>query len=197
MSIVTLVSGGLDSSLMTILARDEGIEVHPLFIDYGQRARVRELRACMHIFESFKLPKPRVADLSGIGKLIRCGLTSPDLDVRKDAFLPGRNLLFLLVGASHAYQLGASAVAIGLLSEEAAIFPDQTNEFVASAERTLKVALGWPIKIITPLMGFTKSEVVAVSHQFGITNTYSCHVGKDKPCGACISCLEYETEEGK
>jgi 7-cyano-7-deazaguanine synthase in queuosine biosynthesis len=39
MSIVTLVSGGLDSTLVALLARDEGLEQYPLFVDYGQRAK--------------------------------------------------------------------------------------------------------------------------------------------------------------
>ena len=43
MSIVTLVSGGLDSTLVALLTRDAGIQQHPLFIDYGQRAKTLEL----------------------------------------------------------------------------------------------------------------------------------------------------------
>ena len=43
MSIVTLVSGGLDSTLVAKLAQEEGLRQHPLFIDYGQRSRDREL----------------------------------------------------------------------------------------------------------------------------------------------------------
>ena len=46
MSIVTLVSGGLDSTLVALLARDEGLEQYPLFVDYGQRAKDKELSAC-------------------------------------------------------------------------------------------------------------------------------------------------------
>ena len=33
--IVTLVSGGIDSTLMSMMAQEEGIALFPLFIDYG------------------------------------------------------------------------------------------------------------------------------------------------------------------
>ena len=46
MSIVTLVSGGLDSTLVAVLAREGGLEQYPLFVDYGQRAKNKELSAC-------------------------------------------------------------------------------------------------------------------------------------------------------
>ena len=38
MSIVTLVSGGLDSTLVAKLAQEQGLQIFPLFVDYGQRA---------------------------------------------------------------------------------------------------------------------------------------------------------------
>ena len=45
MSVVTLVSGGIDSSLMALLAKKENITQYPLFIDYGQLGRDKELNA--------------------------------------------------------------------------------------------------------------------------------------------------------
>ena len=35
MSIVVLASGGLDSTLISVMAEEEGVETFPLFIDYG------------------------------------------------------------------------------------------------------------------------------------------------------------------
>jgi len=43
--------------------------------------------------------------------------------------MPGRNMMFLLIGGAYAYQVGAAAVAIGLLNEASSIFPDQTKDF--------------------------------------------------------------------
>lgn len=134
MSIVTLVSGGLDSTLVAVLAREEGLEQYPLFVDYGQRAKNKELAACRAVLARLGLPDPKVAELGGFGSLIRSGLTDPTLRVLDDAFTPGRNLLFLLLASAYAAQRGADAVSIGLLHEDVSLFPDQTNAFLVQAE---------------------------------------------------------------
>src|SRR5947209_8987372 len=110
MKIVTLASGGLDSTLVACLAKEMGHEQLPLFIDYGQRARDRELNACIDSMERLGLPKPEIADLSGFGKLIQSGLTDVRLRVYEDAYTPGRNMLFLLAAASYAKQNDAAAI---------------------------------------------------------------------------------------
>lgn len=98
--------------------------------------------------------------------------------------------MFLLVGAGYAVQVGASGVAIGLLDEERALFPDQRFDFLIQAERAIQIAVGKKIRIIAPLMSFTKRDVVRLAGQKGVTGTYSCHLGTAKPCGKCISCKE-------
>ena len=191
---VNLVSGGLDSTLIGVLARESGMRVHPLFVDYGQRASEIEWRACKTVHAQLKLPKPARMDVSGFGHLIHSGLTNAGLDAVEDAFTPGRNLLFLLIGSAYAYQLGATTLAIGLLSEEFALFPDQRLDFIAESERTIRIALGRQIRIVTPLIEFSKADVVRLAREKGITGTYSCHVGGTDPCGYCIACREYLTE---
>lgn len=192
MSLVTLVSGGLDSTLMAVLAKEEGIDQLPLFIDYGQICREQELNACIKVHKELGLPKPVVMHLEGFGKLISSGLTNPNMRINEDAFLPGRNLLFLLGGSAYAYQNNCDAVAIALLSEDTSIFPDQTSEFIEKTQQLISLALGREIKIIAPLISFTKNDVVRLSKKKGIRGTYSCHAGKDKPCGQCVSCIEME-----
>ncbi len=192
MAIVTLVSGGLDSSLIGLLASEEGVEQYPLFIDYGQLAANQEWLACLRIHKRFGLPIPARMNISGFGRVIPCGLTDNSLRANEDAFLPGRNLLFLVAGASYCYSKKASAVAIGLLNEAYRIFPDQSSNFVEHSERVIQTALGHRIRILTPLMAFSKIDVVSMAGNRGITGTYSCHAGFEKPCGTCISCREID-----
>ncbi|KII15429.1 7-cyano-7-deazaguanine synthase [Phaeobacter sp. S60] len=195
MSIVTLVSGGLDSTLVTVLAREEGLEQYPLFVDYGQRSKDKELAACRAVLARLGLPEPKVAELGGFGGLIRSGLTDPSLRVLEDAFTPGRNLLFLLLASSYAIQRGADAVSIGLLHEDASLFPDQTNAFLVQVEALLSVSMGRKIRVIAPLAEFHKIDVVALAQEKGIVGTYSCHLGNDEACGACIACNEFNFGE--
>ena len=197
MSIVTLVSGGIDSSLMVLLAKKEGITQHPLFIDYGQLGGAKELSACRTIHAAHGLPKPVVLPLTGYGEIISSGLTDRGKDIFADAFLPGRNLLFLLAGAAYAYQVNANAVAIGLLSEETHLFPDQTAQFLILAEAMLSLCMGRDIRVVAPLMKFYKSDVLGLAKRYGLTGTYSCHSGHDEPCGVCVSCKELFSAQRK
>lgn len=197
MSIVTLVSGGIDSSLMALLAKKEGIIQYPLFIDYGQLGREKELSACRAIHAAHGLPEPVVITLSGFGEVISSGLTDREKDIFADAFLPGRNLLFLLAGAAYAYQVNVSAVAIGLLNEETHLFPDQTAQFLIQAEAMLSLCMGRNIQVIVPLMKFYKSDVLGLAKRYGLTGTYSCHSGLDEPCGVCVSCKELFSAQRK
>jgi len=195
MSIVTLVSGGLDSTLVAKLAKEEGLKIFPLFVDYGQRARDRELAACRHAMKKLGLPEPHVADLSGYGHLIRSGLTDSSLHIINDAFTPGRNMLFLLTAAAYAYQMKADAISIGLLHESTSLFPDQTSEFLREAERMVSLCMGRTIKVLAPLSSFFKPDVVALAAEKGISETYSCHMGEEEACGNCIACNEFKFEE--
>ncbi len=191
MSMVTLVSGGLDSTVMSVLARDEGVEQYPLFINYGQLSAEAELRACRANMRILGIVEPEVLSIGGVGELIACGLTDRTKRIYEDAFLPCRNLLFLTLGAAYAYQCGANSVAIGLLDEKYSLFPDQTRSFIEGAERQLTAALGRPLRVLTPLMRFSKKDVVALAKSLGITGTYSCHAGGETPCGVCVACREY------
>src|ERR1700687_116303 len=100
MSVVPLVSGGLDSTLMSVLAYEEGLTQYPLFIDYGQRSATIEWQACRRVLPENGRPKPRKSRLQGFGELVPSGLTWSSRRLNEDAYLPGRNTLFLLAGAA-------------------------------------------------------------------------------------------------
>lgn len=195
MSIVTLVSGGLDSTLMSVLAQEERIVQFPLFIEYGQINKDKELNACLNNFRIHRLPTPNIMKISGYGALLSSGLTDSNKRVFEDAFLPCRNLLFLTIGAAYAYQRNANGVAIGLLNEAFSIFPDQTAEFVSKAERLISKSLGYSVQILLPLGLFSKKDVIQAAKLKGIDGTYSCHSGTEQPCGICVACREYQDLE--
>lgn len=192
MSFVNLVSGGLDSTLVAVMAKESGMVQFPLFIDYGQRAAKREWQACQVVHRSLGLPTPVRMDLSGFGQVIASGLTREELPVKEAAFTPGRNLLFLLMGSSYAYQVGASSVAIGLLSEQFSIFPDQRRGFLNQAEQAISTAMGRDVSVLTPLMDCGKADVIQLAEAKGISGTYFCHAGSAESCGRCIACLEFK-----
>jgi len=189
-SFVNLVSGGVDSILVGVLGREAGQTVHPLFIDYGQRARQREWLACTGLHGRLGLTRPRRVNVTGFGRLVRSGLTDPERNLVSEAFTPGRNALFLLMGAAYACEVGARAVAIGLIDEPASIFPDQRTEFLDRIQSAITNAVGRNVAIVAPLIQMRKAEVLSLAKLYGIKGTYWCHKGGPKACGRCISCQE-------
>jgi 7-cyano-7-deazaguanine synthase len=135
-------------------------------------------------------------DVSGFGRCVPSGLTSTKLDVVIEAYLPGRNLLFLLTGAAYAARVGANEVAIGLLDERQRLFEDQSSDFLARAETILRTATATDVTVRAPLIGASKAEVLELARRHKIRGTYSCHAGTRRPCGQCLSCRERKTAEG-
>ncbi len=195
MGLVTLVSGGIDSTLMSVMAQEEGVSLFPLFVDYGQLAAAKEWEACKRLHERHGLPRVTRMDLSGFGETIPSGITDPRLRINEDAFLPGRNLLFVLAGAAHAFRVHANSVAIGLLDPAQHLFPDQTREFADVCQAMIETAMGKRIRVVTPLIEFSKSDVLAMASSRGLGDTYSCHAGGDIPCGVCVACVEIANAE--
>lgn len=190
MGMVTLVSGGVDSTLMSLMAKEEGIELFPLFVDYGQLSAAKEWETCRRLHKTYGLPPATRMDLSGFGKTIPSGITTRHLRINEDAFLPGRNLLLVLAGAAHAFKVQANCVALGLLDPAQRLFSDQTREFADACETVIEVAMGRRIRVFTPLIEFSKSDVWAAARTRGLSDTYSCHAGSDTPCGVCVACVE-------
>jgi len=188
--IVTLVSGGLDSALMSLMAHEEGVVLFPLFVDYGQLGSAREWTACQLLHDRHGLPEVTRMDISGFGKVITSGITNTAMRINEDAFLPGRNFLLLLCGAAYAYRVQADGVAIGLLNPKDHLFPDQTQEFLYKSEDMIEATMGKRIAVLAPLIEFTKGDVLAMAGVRGLHDTYSCHAGGAVPCGKCVACVE-------
>ena len=193
--VVCLASGGLDSSVCLKLFQREGLSALPVFVDYGQRNREDEFASLSANCEEHQFHSPIVFELSSFGRNIQTGLTSRGKDVVDDAFTPNRNLLFLTIAGGLAYDRGCNKVALGFLTADSVIFPDQTDRFLAAAENMLSVSLGVGMKILCPLRDMTKQDVVRIAKEVGIDRHYSCHQG-GTPCGRCIACLEYGVLDG-
>ncbi len=192
MKIVPLVSGGLDSTVMALLAIQQGCEIYPLFIDYGQKAREQERAAIDRTYALLDIPVPKIMNISGMSEVVSSGLTCDEKDTFEEAFLPNRNLLFLTFAASYAYEVGSSVIGIGLLHDQMAVFPDQTTDFITQAQTVLTTSLGAPLEILAPLKHMNKGDVLKLAKKLGVSDVYSCHEGKETPCGRCIACLEYK-----
>ena len=190
MKVVCLTSGGIDSFVMSTMLKEKGMEIYPLFINYGQLAYEREYKSYLKVCKYLKV-EPKTIDISNFGKFITSGITSKDLNVVDDAFLPNRNLLFLILASSYAYQNEIYQVAIGII--ENPIFSDQEETFLQAAEKCLKESLDVDINLLYPIKKLNKLDIYKLAYKLKLPLDiiYYCHRGGTEPCNECLACQEH------
>lgn len=204
---VCLLSGGLDSATCLALARRDGYACHALSFDYGQRHRV-ELDAATRVAESLGAERHMIAkiDLNAFGgSALTADIAVPktrSLDAMSRGipvtYVPARNTIFLSFALAWAEVLGSSDIFIGVNALDYSGYPDCRPEFIDAYQRMANLATKAAVEgrahlqIHTPLIGFTKAQIVRVAAQLGVPFglTHSCYDPHPDgtPCGQCDSC---------
>lgn len=205
---VVLLSGGLDSSTVLALAKDQGFEPYALSFRYGQRHEI-ELAAAARVAEAQGVKRHVVCDID-LRKFGGSALTS-DLEVPKFetdsgavpgeipiTYVPARNTVFLSYALAYAEVIGSSDIFIGVSSVDYSGYPDCRPEFIEAFERMANLATkagveGKSLRIHAPLMQMSKGQTVREGVQLGVNYalTSSCYDPDvdGHPCGHCESCL--------
>ena len=205
---ICLLSGGLDSATCLALARHDGYACYALSFDYGQRHRV-ELQAAERVAAHFGAERHMVARI-GLDAFGGSALTA-DIDVPKarsvDAmsrgipvtYVPARNTIFLSFALAWAEVLESSDIFIGVNALDYSGYPDCRPEFIEAYERMANLATKAGVegrtrlRIHTPLIGFSKAQIVRVAAELGVPFglTHSCYdpAPDGTPCGQCDSCF--------
>ncbi len=197
--IAVLLSGGLDSAVLTAYVARSGI-VQPVYVSAGLAWEAEEVALLARLLQSAPfttnvLPLVRLAldtsDLYPETHWARRGeppaYDTPDEDV----YLPGRNVLLLSKAGVLCALQGIPRLAIGPLAGNP--FPDATPEFFASMARTLSLGLARAITIEAPLSGVHKEDVIRLGASLGVLFelTLSCmKPSGGKHCGLCSKCRE-------
>lgn len=199
---VALLSGGLDSMVVSALAKERGFAVHALSIDYGQRHR-RELEAARAIAERLRVEKHVVLSLDL--KVFGGSALTADIAVPKSGvedgipitYVPARNLVFLALTTAFAESVGARDLFIGVNAIDYSGYPDCRPEFIASFAETARLGTkagveGRPFTIHAPLQHMGKAEIAAECARLGLNPAWSWSCYDPTPagiaCGACDSC---------
>ena len=206
-SAVVLLSGGLDSFVAAGLARERGLRLYALTIDYNQRHRI-ELDAARRIAEHLGVERHVVLplDLTAFGG---SALTASDIDVPKDGvgasgeggipitYVPARNTIFLSLTLGFAEVVGAQDVFIGVNALDYSGYPDCRAEFIdafqAMADLATKAGVeGHGVRINTPLQFMSKADIAREANRLGLDAglSWSCYdpTPDGKHCGLCDSC---------
>lgn len=202
---VALLSGGLDSTVSLALALEFCVVETAIFFDYGQHASAMEEKAVRRIaghygigLERFALPW--LAAISSSSLIAGRGeppYPSPEgadgtaPASSRTVWVENRNAIFLNIAAAVAAERDCQLVITGFNAEEAVDFPDNSDAFLESVNRTLEFGVRKPVRIMSPIIAMYKREVVAEGLRLGIPwdAIWSCYRGRAVMCGDCESCL--------
>lgn len=192
---VVLVSGGLDSTTLVYWLSKQGIEVLPLFLDYGQHCAETEHETATHVLPGSAAGRLRRIDISSIYAgsssrlILEADLWKEDVS-SADMYLPYRNLLFLSVAAAFAQSCGIRSVQAAFINSNHAIELDCSSEFFDRLAAMLVDYGGVEIKM--PFRDFSKTDVALLAAELDVPIglTYSCQISATTPCGACPNCVE-------
>jgi 7-cyano-7-deazaguanine synthase len=204
---VVLLSGGLDSTTTLAIAKRDGFACYALTMDYGQRHAV-EIEAARQIARRLSVVQHVVMPIE-LGQFGGSALTS-DLAVPKDrplesmadgipiTYVPARNTIFLSFALAWGEVLGAKDIFLGVNALDYSGYPDCRPEFIHAFEKLARLATkagveGTAFKIHTPLIQWTKAEIIRRGLELGVdfALTTSCYDPNPDglACGRCDACL--------
>ena len=206
---VVLLSGGLDSTVSLMRAREEGEVVLALTFDYGQRAAEREIAAAKAMCERLGVAH-RVIALPWLGEITSTALVNQSAKLPQPAagelegakaqaaaqavWVPNRNGLFIAIAAAFAEAMGADQIVTGFNAEEAAAFPDNSVPFVEATNAALALSTLSKVRVVSYTQELDKAEIVRLGQRLGapLDLIWSCYTAGPQPCGVCDPCLRFQ-----
>lgn len=209
--VIVALSGGMDSA--TVLAfcceRFGADHVEAVAVDYGQ-THMREVRSAVKLAQHFRIADFSVKELdfksftessilNPAKELNDAFSHSPEKSTVAPSWLPARNALILSAMAAYAYCRGAKVIATGVNAIDWSGYPDCTPAFIEALQAALRLGLAtmvgqqqlpYPLEIYTPIIEFSKREIVEAGETLHVPweLTWSCYKGETLPCGECGAC---------
>lgn len=202
MKAVVVLSGGQDSATCLALAvRKHGAqEVAAITFSYGQRHAL-ETRYARRLAKRFGVTAHKVVKLGFYKDLTTNALLDPTMKIQRargatcpTTVVEGRNAFFLLAASVWAKTLGATEIYTGVSEADFSGYPDCRAAFIRAQEKAIRLALDYPIRIVTPFIHLTKAEEWALADNLGILDvikneTVTCYNGvPGAGCGTCPAC---------
>ncbi|GAA0957282.1 7-cyano-7-deazaguanine synthase QueC [Streptomyces rhizosphaericus] len=210
---IVLLSGGLDSTTVLAIAKDQGYTPYALSFRYGQRHSV-ELEAAKRVAAAQGVARHVIADID-LRVFGGSALTS-DIDVPKHesldeagskdtgssvpiTYVPARNTIFLSFALAYAETVGASDIFTGVTAVDYSGYPDCRPEYMEAYERMANLATRAGVegtqrlKLHSPLISMSKADIVREGLRLGVdySLTSSCYDPDEQglACGHCETCL--------
>ena len=175
-NVLVLLSGGIDSATCVAYYLELGLEVHALFVDYGQVPRKPERASAERIAAKFGVDLD-VLSVTGLPKL--------------SGKIPGRNAALLILALMcRPFQSGLIALGIHAGTD----YEDCSPPFTRAMQEVFDVYTGGSVQVDAPFLCWGKAKIVqfARSRNIPLDITYSCEMGEEAPCRLCSSCRDRE-----
>lgn len=197
---ICILSGGMDSTLASYIAKNDGYEIIAVHFNYGQRTQDRELKAFRDICNDLKILGKYEIDIPFFTQIGASALTDKTIDIPIGGveagvpitYVPFRNGIFLSITAAIAEKEGATAMYIGVVQEDSSGYPDCTDEFINDMKKAINQGTkeDTHIDILTPLVHLSKAQIVqeAMKLNVPLEHTWSCYKEEEQACGVCDSC---------
>ena len=202
---IVLFSGGIDSSTVLAIAKNQGYNCYALTFNYGQRHNVevkftKELTAKFQVIEHCIFPLN--IDAFGGSALTDDSIAVPEYSIENiskitSTYIPARNTIFLSIALAWAETLGVQDIFFGGCKADAAGFPDCRPAYIAAFENmanlsTQSAVEGKKFTIHKPLVTLSKAETIKVGMKLGVDyqQTVTCYQAnmQGEACGHCESC---------
>jgi 7-cyano-7-deazaguanine synthase len=201
MKAVCLLSGGMDSSTLAYLAKNEGYEICALHLNYGQRTQSKELACAKKIAGLLDAQEFIEVDVGYFSRFGASSLTDRKIAVEEfdperahmpNTYVPFRNANLLSIATSFAEVKSAEAIYIGVQSLDYSGYPDCRPQFIEAFQRVIDLGTKdtTHITLKTPFIHMTKTDILKVGMKLGVPyeHTWSCYRNEGKACGTCGSC---------
>ena len=204
---VVLLSGGLDSTTVLAIAKEQCFLPFALSFRYGQRHEF-ELQAATKIARAAGVEQHVIVDID-LRSFGGSALTS-DIDVPKGrsademsegipvTYVPARNTIFLSFALAWAEVLESSDIFIGVNALDYSGYPDCRPEFIEAFQTLANLATKAGVEgktkvtIHAPLIHLSKAEIIKRGTELRVdySLTSSCYDpnGLGEACGLCDSC---------
>ena len=205
---VVLLSGGLDSATVCLLALEQNFAVYALSFSYKKR-HIYELESAKKIATKYQITEHKIAT-TDLTIFSGSALTS-NLAVPKNShnpkqvpitYVPARNTIFLSYALAYSESIGCEDIFFGANALDYSGYPDCRLEFIeafcnmANLATVNSVVYGKKINIHSPLLNLNKAEIVLLANKLGLdfSLTHSCYDpiisnGVVYACGDCDSCF--------
>jgi 7-cyano-7-deazaguanine synthase len=203
---VVLLSAGLDSSVNLAAAHKQGEVLLALTFDYGQRARVREIKCAEAQSRAFGIPHkvialPFFAELGHSsltdtskkvprGKEVRIDNLKTSQKTAKSVWVPNRNGIFLNIAAGIAEAMGADFVIPGFNAEEAVTFADNSPGYMKALDKSFEFSTQNRVKTLCYTVKMNKTQIAKLGKKLEVDFSliWPCYHGGENWCRECESC---------